>query len=925
VCFGDSAVPVRADATCLLCSLVDNIESREDRKPFAPLIPEAMHVISQLAQSPDSKHLNEVLQAFQATAQTADFFKGHAASHIVPLMSEIAKSHQNEASQRYAFEVLISYTESKPKTMFNVPNFIQQALEVCVHFMMHLNDDASAWMEEVDEEAGDDEEHYAFGKEAVDRICRCASRVECFPSVLEVLKPAIIKLLQSGDWKEAVAATSTISQIAEYIDEEDAIVQMAQVIKAQLRASHARVRFAAWGAVAQFAEDHSAVITAEAWVAQLLPEFLLGLDDPCQRASIHSMVAFQYYGEGVEREDLEPFLQPLMEKLGVKIQSGDNFRRKAITCIAVIAGQVEDSFAPYYATVLPLLKEVIQSILHKVEERKLLGKCFECISLLAKAVGREGFRPDAELIMQAMIQATQMPNLPGDDPVKEYMMAASERICSTLQQDFLPFVPHILPGVLEKLTLAPRDYDTVNDLEEGDEVNLTMVPENGKVRVLLMYSSDMQDMRGALECVHTFAEELGKSYAPHVAQTAQALLPVFDFSMAEEIRDLAFETWAELCTCAREGGQVQTVSDLLMEFLKRVLPQLEKDEVDYLALKTHVDGVTTCLRKAGPGILVAEQVRHICQISLRLIGESLKRREESAKAERQDDEEADEEDEDCEGEEQSLRTALCEVAGALMQHHPDHFVAEGLPGFLALVQQFMQSAVSDDRKLSLFVSCDFLDHLGARVTPQWPQFLPRMLEDVLHQDAELRQPACYGLSLAAREQAFAPFAADAARKLAEVVTKSRRREKKRSEKIAQACVDNALSALAEILLSQQAALSVGGPEAEAQLWGVWLSGLPCQEDEQEGVKNHRTLLRLMQQEKPQVVGEGGQNLPRLLAVLIDLYKTDMADEETSRGIGELMLRAGSARLDQCATQYTQKQRKRLSRIIEEAQRQPVSA
>eukprot|EP00971_Amphidinium_carterae_P300389 5968138-Amphidinium_carterae.3 len=76
-------------------------------------------------------------------------------------------------------------------------------------------------------------------------------------------------------------------------------------------------------------------------------------------------------------------------------------------------------------------------------------------------------------------------------------------------------------------------------------------------------------------------QELGKLYAPFVAQTAQvatptitpgtcnrmdhwsldnkdrgyeALLPVFDFSI-EEIRDLAFETWGELCRAAREGGE----------------------------------------------------------------------------------------------------------------------------------------------------------------------------------------------------------------------------------------------------------------------------------------------------------------------------------------------------------------------------------
>jgi len=925
-CLSDPADAVRTNAASLLCNLVESIDSKEERKPFQPLVPEVVAVLTQLAGASDPKLLNEMLQSLQATAETADFFKASMEGQLLPLLSNIAKSHSDEEARKYAFEVIISFMEGRPKAMVKVPGFIQQALEVCVHFMVQLGDDVEAWAAENEEEGEDDEEHHTFGKEAVDRICRCTAKVECFPVVLEVLKPAITKLFQSSNWKEVVAAVSTLSQMAEYIDDEATVVQMVQVIKVQLTAAHARVRYAAWAAVAQFAEDHSEVITTDAWAAQLLPEFLNALDDSCQRTCLRSMEAFQHYGEAVEREDLEPFLQPLMEKLGAKLQAGDRFQKKAITFIAVVAGQVEEAFAPYYAPLMPVLKQVIQGTLHKVEERTLLGKCFECISLLAKAVGREGFRADAELIMQAMIQATQVPNLPNNDPVKEYMMAASERICATMREDFLPFVPHILPGVLEKFTLAPREFSTENadDLKEGGgEVNLMLMEENGKVKFMLMYSSELQDLKGALECVHTFVEKLGKAYSAYVAQTAQALLPVFDFSMAEEIRDLAFETWGQLCSCARADGKVQIVSELLMEFLKRILPKFEAADTDIAALKTRTDGITTCLKKAGPGILSAEQVRHLCQLTLKLIGESMERREEAEKERKaEQDEEGDMDEGDEEGEEQPLRVALCEVTGAIMQHHPDIFAAEGLASYLALVQRLVRPGGStDDRKLAAFVVCDFLDHLGARVTSQWPQFLPQLLEDTMHQDAELRQPACYGLSLAAKEQAFAPLAADAARKLTEVVTQSRKREKKKSEKVAQACADNALSALVEILLNQQEALAAVGPEASAQLWGVWLSGLPCQEDEQEGVKNHKILLQLLQQEKPEIVGQGGQNVPKLLAIFVDLYKTDMVDEATSKDIGQLMLRVGSARLDQYAAQYSQKQCKKLKRIVEEAQKQ----
>jgi len=919
-CLGDPAQSVRAEAAALLCSFVDDISSKEGRKPFQPLIPEVTNSIAQLAANPEPKHLNTVLQALQSTTETADFFKQHIATHLMPVLVGIAKSHQDEAARKYAFEVIVSFIESKPKMMLKVPNYIEQALDLCVHFMVQLNDDVAGWMQE-DEEEGEDEELFSVGKEAVDRISRCAAKVEAFPFVLEGLKQAVTKLFQTGEWKQVVAGITTLNMIAEYVDDEATVSQMTSGIKMQLAATNARVRYAAWGGVAQFSEDHSDVLSSETWTSQLLPEFLKGLEDSCPRVSIRCMEAFQHFGESVEREDLEPYIQPFMEKLGAKMQSNDvKVQKKAITFIAVIAGQADDAFAPYYGHLMPVLKQVIQNTLHKTEERQLLGKCFECISLLARAVGRSGFRADAEQIMQAMIEATKIPNLPNNDPVKEYMMAASERICSTLKEDFLPFVSHILPGVLEKFTLAPREFAAgADDIGDDDEVNLTMIRENGKIKVMIMYSSEIQDLKGALECVHTFVEELAAAYAPFVAQTAQALLPVFDFCMEDGIRDLAFETWGQLCRSARAGKQEQVVRELVMEFLKRVSPKFESEKVDLAELKTSAEGITACLREAGPNILHAEQLRHICRSTLAVMAESFKRRAEAAKGRTgpQQDEDGDEHDEDDDDDdEQGMRQAMCDVAGPLMQHHADLFVQESFPDYLNLVVQWLQpQSPAEDRKLAVMLMCDILEHLGQRVTSSWPQFLPKLIEDIHNPDPNLRQPACYGVFLAARIPDFAPLALDVANRLSQVVTQSRQRSKKKSEKIVQAAADNALSGIIEILTTHSQAVA----SIQAQLWQVWLSGLPCQEDDSEGERNHKKLLELIQQEKPEVVGEGGQNVPKLFGVLVDVYKTDMVDEETSKGIGLFALRLGESKLEGFAAQFSEKQRKKLLRIVREAQ------
>mmetsp|Transcript_84291 Transcript_84291/g.217058 ORF Transcript_84291/g.217058 Transcript_84291/m.217058 type:complete len:1131 (-) Transcript_84291:51-3443(-) len=931
-CLGDAHEGVQANAASMLCELVDNVEAKNERSCFAPLIPGICTALQRLADGSDTTLLNGVLQSMEGTANSIDFFKDAVASGLMPLLTTLAKSHKQDDTRRLALEVIASFIEGKPKAMSKVPGFIEQTVNICVQFLMELNDDVEEWAAEDDDEA-EDEDMFTNGKEVIDRLSGAMAKAEKFPQVMEVLKPAIATLFQGTNWKQSVAGMALISQIAEYVDDDVTITQMIAAIHAQLGASHVRVRHAAWSALAQFSQDHDETMTSEELTNQLLPCFLKGLDDPNQRVLSRCMEAFQLYGQAVERELLEPFVPPMMEKLGQKLQCKEvAIQKKAVTYIAVLAGQMEDGFAPYYGALMPIFKQLISTMVHRTEERMLLGKTFECVSLLAKAVGPAGFRADAEVIMQAMIQAAQAPNLPSNDPVKEYMMQASQRICFTMKGDFLPFVPHILPGILEKFTLAPKELttETRQGIDDDDEVNLTLMKgEDGKMKVMVMSTSEMEDLQNAIECVNTFVEELGKMYAPFVAQTAQALLPVFDFSMGEEIRDLAFETWGELCSAARDSGQGQVLTQLVHEFLNRILPALEATApgpVDAEALKTRADGVTACLKKAGNGVLSADQVKHIGQVAMAAISASFVRREEEKKtqakagAEAADEEEPQGEDDD---DELDLRVACCEIQGALMQGHPEEFMAQLLSQCMPLVQKLIQPSVAvEDRKLAVFVACDMLAHLGNRITGQWPHFMPQLMKDVMHENADIRQPACYGMSLAAKNPAFAEVAVDAAKTLAQVVSQSRSRAKKKSEKPAQAAADNAESALAEILMNHSAALGAGAPE----LWKVWVQGLPCQMDEEEGKKNHEILLQMVQQEKVEVVGQAGANLAQVLAIFVEVYKTDMANDTTSTGIGELVLKVPQANLEQLAGQMKEKQRKKLMRIHREAlekQQQPA--
>ena len=75
----------------------------------------------------------------------------------------------------------------------------------------------------------------------------------------------------------------------------------------------------------------------------------------------------------------------------------------------------------------------------------------------------------------------------------------------------------------------------------------------------------------------------------------------------------------------------------------------------------------------------------------------------------------------------------------------------------------------------------------------------------------------------------------------------------------------------------------------------------------------------MQQQKPEIIGSNGSNMPALIAMLVDLYKTEMADDDLSISIGQLLLTVGEFSLEQYARQvWDQINKKKLLRIVREA-------
>lgn len=79
-------------------------------------------------------------------------------------------------------------------------------------------------------------------------------------------------------------------------------------------------------------------------------------------------------------------------------------QEQAVTTLAMVADASEGDFGRHYASIMPLLMNVLRNAGNVGEHRKLRWKAMECAGLIAIAVGRDTFRPDSAEFVELLMQ-----------------------------------------------------------------------------------------------------------------------------------------------------------------------------------------------------------------------------------------------------------------------------------------------------------------------------------------------------------------------------------------------------------------------------------------------------------------------------------------------------------------------------------------
>ncbi|RHY53258.1 hypothetical protein DYB30_009945 [Aphanomyces astaci] len=208
----------------------------------------------------------------------------------------------------------------------------------------------------------------------------------------------------------------------------------------------------------------------------------------------------------------------------------------------------------------------------------------------------------------------------------QYLTQACVRIASVLQEDFVTYLPLIVPKLLHQAATKPdvvlvdwneatnENNDGEND-DDGIQEIVVDVPGQGKKK-LQIQTSALQDKELGLNMIYQLALDLRGSFLPYVEPALQVIIPLLQFEYLDTVRMLSGLSLAKLLDAAIAGSDVssatpQHVLELIFEPLLTALIE-ETDLECIVGLSEAVASVLEAARNAADnGVHIGIPLSHL--------------------------------------------------------------------------------------------------------------------------------------------------------------------------------------------------------------------------------------------------------------------------------------------------------------------------
>ncbi|KAG5635297.1 hypothetical protein H0H81_011779 [Sphagnurus paluster] len=419
-----------------------------------------------------------------------------------------------------ALEFMISLSEARPAMVRKQPGWTEVIVRACLEAMGEFDEDADggleAWLADdpsSNSSSTDTDSSPALYEQSLDRLAFVDTQY-------------IPSMLASYDWRVRHAGLMAIAAIGEGTGKvmQNELGKIVDMVTPMFRDTHPRE------------------IIQENYHQQLFAVLIPALEDVEPRVHSHAAAALINFCEGVERDTLLPYLDPIVERL-LKLLNPDGdpatvrryVQEQAITTLAMVADASEVPFAKHYPRIMPLLLNVLRNA-DAPEYKNLRAKAMECAGLVAIAVGRDVFRPDSTTLVELLIHIQKSPIDPNDTQLGHYLIATWAKVCQAMGPEFEPYLPVVMPSLLQTAS-AKADVSVYDEDEEKveDREGWETVTMDGQT--LGIRTSAIEEKCQAFETLVIYCSTLGARFAPYLAQTLEVTLPALRFYFHDGVRE----------------------------------------------------------------------------------------------------------------------------------------------------------------------------------------------------------------------------------------------------------------------------------------------------------------------------------------------------------------------------------------------------
>jgi importin-5 len=928
----EQSLRVRIAALEAAANFLQVIEEPTERLQFQELNPTMLNVVSAALNDGDEESARNALELFVEFAEIDPTFLKPHLDMFVNAMITIATSELEAPTQQLGVEFLVTLAENKPGMCRRMPKFVETMLPVLLRMMLEIEDDEAWFVGDDDEDDQTEVRNCDVGEQGLDRLSIALGGKAIVPQLFAVLP----NLLGNADWRQRHTALMSVSVIGEGCSKV-MMPYMAEIIKTiapYFGDEHPRVRWAACNSFGQLCTDFGPDFQKQ-FHADMVPNLcaLMGNDVQYPRVQSHAAAAMINFCEGADADLVGIYLQELLTKMMGLLQSQSAMcQEQAVTAIAAIADCVKDKFAPYYSTFVPPLKDLLHASANQKELRNLRGKVMECVTLIGVAVGRDQFRDDARDLMEIML-ATQSSEMASDDPQLKFVLQSWARICRCLQQEFVPYLAHVMPPLLRSASVNPEV--SISDIGAGGAgVSTSTMPltadmaAQGIVHVtesdgdggqgghggqggpaplksgegwdvmvvgdkrISIHTSSLEEKSTACNMLYCYAAELEEGFYNYVDPVARLLVPLMKFYFHDGVRSAAWTAMPALMQCVRmhaekaaeasgqpdnadRSGIATFFEFVFTPFLEAVFEESELHDIESLEVATEALG--QFIATTGPGVIrdvhIAQCIRLAATLR-QLVMERRKSRHEEAQGE-DHDEEAQETLEAMDENDADVLLQVGELVGQLARHAPGDFLAVFSQSELPqLINEMLASPVARDRHVALCIFDDMMEHLNTHVLGMLDSMLPHWIHAAADPHDAVRQAGVFGLGLAAQfgENAVTPHVPQIFQTLQAVIEAPGSREGGAAN-----CTENAVAAVGKVLQFQAA--NCGVPIES--LLPLWLSWFPMAVDEVESKISYAQFCTFLEDPTYSAIMLGGEelvNLPKIYEVLGAAYRSDFTDD-----------------------------------------------